>query len=285
MNLYQLRYFITLAKEEHYTKAAAQLHITQPSLTHAIHLLEEELGLSLFERKGRNVILTKYGHLFLKEIEPLVVRIDDSVNMIKEIAQGKEKLNIGFVRRLGMSYIPQLISSFQNENISFQYHTGFSYDLIRQLKQHHLDIVFCSYVEDQSITFIPVVQQEFYVIVSLKHPLAKYNEIDLEEIENQPFITFNKNSGIRPMIDRILKKKNIHPSISMEIEEDEVVGGFVGHGLGIAIVPDMAVYDLMPIKKIKIKDLEDKQTFYMAYLKESEKSKAFYEFINHVGKL
>lgn len=66
MNLYQLRYFVTLAKEEHYTKATAKSHITQPSLTHAIHLMEDEIGLSLFERKGRNVILTKYGHLFSK---------------------------------------------------------------------------------------------------------------------------------------------------------------------------------------------------------------------------
>lgn len=125
MNLYQLRYFVTLAKEEHYTKAAAKLHITQPSLTHAIHLMEDEIGLSLFERKGRNVILTKYGHLFLKEIKPILLHLDDSIDTMKEIAQGKETLNIGFVRRLGMSYIPQLISSFQNENISFQCHTGF----------------------------------------------------------------------------------------------------------------------------------------------------------------
>ena len=58
MNLHQLRYFTTLAQEEHYTKAALKLHITQPSLTHAIHLLEDELDVALFEKKGRNVVLT-----------------------------------------------------------------------------------------------------------------------------------------------------------------------------------------------------------------------------------
>ena len=147
MNLYQLRYFVTLAKEERYTKATAKSHITQPSLTHAIHLMEDEIGLSLFERKGRNVILTKYGYLFLKEIE------------------------------------------------------------------------------------------------------------------NLPFITFTKSSGIRSMIDHILEKKNIHPCISMEIEEDEVVGDFVGHDLGIAIVPDMAVYDLLPIKKNKNQRLRRSTNF------------------------
>ena len=153
-----------------------------------------------------------------------------------------------------MSYIPQLISSFQNENVTFQCHSGFSYDLIHDLKKNDLDIVFCSYVDDQDIFFKPVVTQEFYVIVSLNHPLAKNDEIDLKQIEDLSFITFTKNSGIRPMIDHLLEKSKIHPHISMELEEDEVVGGFVGHDLGVAIVPDMAVYDLLPIKKIKIKD-------------------------------
>ena len=101
MNLYQLRYFTTLAQEEHYTKAALKLHITQPSLTHAIHLLEDELDVALFEKKGRNVVLTKYGKLFLKEIEPILNRLDDSIENIKQISKGKETLNIGFVRRLG----------------------------------------------------------------------------------------------------------------------------------------------------------------------------------------
>lgn len=142
MNLHQLRYFTTLAQEEHYTKAALKLHITQPSLTHAVHLLEDELDVALFEKKGRNVVLTKYGKLFLKEIEPILNRLDDSIENIKQISKGKETLNIGFVRRLGMSYIPQLISSFQNENVTFQCHSGFSYELIHDLKKNDLDIVF-----------------------------------------------------------------------------------------------------------------------------------------------
>ena len=64
------------------------------------------------------------------------------------------------------------------------------------------------------------------------------------------------------MIDHLLEKSKIHPHISMELEEDEVVGGFVGHDLGVAIVPDMAVYDLLPIKKIKIKD-DTTQIFFL----------------------
>ena len=64
LNLYHLRYFVTLAHLEHYTKAAEELMITQPSLSHAISLLEKELGVSLFEKEGRNIVLTKYGKMF-----------------------------------------------------------------------------------------------------------------------------------------------------------------------------------------------------------------------------
>lgn len=90
MNLYQLRYFTTLAQEEHYTKAALKLHITQPSLTHAIHLLEDELDVVLFEKKGRNVVLTKYGKLFLKEIEPILNRLNDSIEILNKFQKEKK---------------------------------------------------------------------------------------------------------------------------------------------------------------------------------------------------
>ena len=74
MNLYHLRYFVTLAHLEHYTKAADVLAITQPSLSHAISSLEEELGVKLFEKNGRNVSLTKYGKSFLEDVEQTLNR-------------------------------------------------------------------------------------------------------------------------------------------------------------------------------------------------------------------
>ena len=79
MNLYHLRYFVTLAHLEHYTKAAENLSITQPSLSHAISLLENELGVALFEKEGRNIVLTKYGKIFLKDVEKLLEILDSSV--------------------------------------------------------------------------------------------------------------------------------------------------------------------------------------------------------------
>ena len=92
MNLYHLRYFVTLAHLEHYTKAADVLAITQPSLSHAISSLEEELGVKLFEKNGRNVSLTKYGKTFLGDVEETLNRLDSSVNGLQLAEKEKGKL-------------------------------------------------------------------------------------------------------------------------------------------------------------------------------------------------
>lgn len=92
MNLYHLRYFSTLAHIEHYTKAADILAITQPSLSYAISTLEEELGVKLFEKNGRNVTLTKYGKVFLNDVEEVLNRLDSSVNSLKLAGKGKAAL-------------------------------------------------------------------------------------------------------------------------------------------------------------------------------------------------
>ena len=90
MNLSQLQYFRTLAKEEHYTRAAQILSITQPSLSHAIAQLEQELGTRLFEKKGRNVVLTRYGKIFLPYVEESLKVLEEGVQRTKELNGSKE---------------------------------------------------------------------------------------------------------------------------------------------------------------------------------------------------
>ena len=93
MNLNQLQYFVTLAHIEHYTRAAEKLTITQPSLSHAISSLEQELGTRLFERQGRNVVLTKYGRMFMQYAEEALAILDTGVRKTKgddESERGKD---------------------------------------------------------------------------------------------------------------------------------------------------------------------------------------------------
>ena len=112
MNIFYLRYFVTLAHEKHYTKAAKQLCITQPSLSHAIDQLEKELGVQLFEKVGRNTTLTHFGEEFLVCAEHTLATLDEGVEMIKKSAAGDGVIRLGFVRPLGIKFIPQLAAEF-----------------------------------------------------------------------------------------------------------------------------------------------------------------------------
>src|SRR5690606_7036629 len=98
MNLYHLRYFVTLAHLEHYTKAAEILCITQPSLSYAITSLENELGVKLFEKDGRNVSLTKYGSTFLIDVKHALDILDSSVNNLQITGKGEGQIDVAMLR-------------------------------------------------------------------------------------------------------------------------------------------------------------------------------------------
>lgn len=289
MNLYHLRYFITLAHLEHYTKAATQLNTTQPNLSYAISSLENELGVSLFEKDGRNIILTKYGKDFLYDVEKSLSLLDASICRMQQIGHGEGQIDIGFLRTLGVSYIPQTLSAYlqmnSGKNIHFQFHDGITADLISMLKDKICDVVFCSFVDTEpSITFIPVATQDLVLIVPDGHPLSDRTEIDLAETLPYPQIFFHPRSGLRPIIDRLYEKINATPEIVLEIAEDQVIAGFVASGFGIAIVPDMPVLSQLPVKKLSINNPSWERRFYMAYLKQAYHTPAVSDFILYIEK-
>ena len=113
MNLNHLYYFRALAKEEHYTRTADMLSITQPSLSHAISCLESELGVKLFEKQGRNAKLTKYGALFLRYVEQSLDMLDEGKRVVTETSGTSGGfIDMGYIFTLGSHFIPNLIIVF-----------------------------------------------------------------------------------------------------------------------------------------------------------------------------
>jgi DNA-binding transcriptional LysR family regulator len=297
MHLRQLEYFYVLAKTEHYTKASQKLYITQPSLSHAISGLEKELGAQLFERVGRNIHLTKYGRSFFPHVEKALdeLKIGEK-ELLQLIDQNKEQIDLGYITPLSFHFVPRIISAFlsnpEHQNIKFTFHQGNTQDLISDLKQENFDLVLSSYVENEAdIDFVPIAEQELVVIVSNDHPLAKMNCISLEETTLYPFIFFSKNSGLRAVIDNVLKDVNITPEIAYETETDTAVAGLVTMNLGIAILPKMPYLKTLNLKILKIINPISKRFIYIANIKNKSRSSAvnlFHSFVinylkeNHV---
>lgn len=287
MNLYQLRYFETLARLQHYTKAAEQLCITQPSLSHAISTLEKELGVKLFEKEGRNVVLTKCGGEFLKDTEQVLSLLDDSVERLKSSAAGEGHLDIALLRTLGTQFVPEMIRGFVSDypfkNIDFHFYNGLTVDLLEGLKEQKYDLAFCSKMDQEPlINFVPVARQELVVIVPLHHPLADHDVISLKETLNYPQILFSKRSGLRPVIDKLFAACGDTPKCIFEIEEDQAIAGFVANGFGIAVVPDMPILSSMALKVLTISEPSWERYFYMAYLKDRYHTPLVENFMRYV---
>lgn len=290
MNLYHLRYFVTLAEIEHYTKAAEILSITQPSLSHAIINLEEELGIKLFEKEGRNIVLTRDGKDFLYDVKNSLEILDKSIKKMEMLGKGNGVVNIAFLRIMGTFFLPKAIKNFISKNkgkkIHFNLHTdtGMSLDLLEGVKNRKYDIAFCSKFEDDPlIEFTPVSSQNLILAVNPKHPLAKKSSIDLKETLGYPYIMFKKKSGLRHVTDLLFTKIGGFPeNVIFETEEDQIIAGFVAEGFGIAILPDMEILDVLGIKKIKIKNSSWERKLYMAVLKNSYQTKAVKNFCDFI---
>ncbi|MGL6200153.1 MAG: LysR family transcriptional regulator [Lachnospiraceae bacterium] len=270
MNLNQLHYFTTLAHMEHYTKAAELLEITQPSLSHAISALEKELGTYLFEKKGRNVVLTKYGKFFLQYAEKSLDILSAGVRKTKSLTCADSGvIDIGYIYSLGTKFIPCLLHEFLEANpekdIQFNITAGNTTDILRGLKEEKFDVAFCSKKEDEKkITFTAVAEEELVVIVPMDHDLAGRKEIDLIETVSYPQIIFTKDSGLRPVIDQLFQSINVYPKVSYEIEENSSIAGMVAEGFGIAVLPNIPVLNQLNVDIIKIKEPEFKRYIYMA---------------------
>ena len=274
MNLYHLRYFVTLAKLEHYTKAAEELCITQPSLSHAISLLEKELGVTLFQKEGRNIVLTKCGKIFLEKVQESLKILDDSILELKSISNGEGYIDLGFLRTLGTNFVPKLtknyIQSNKDKKINFNFYTeATTTDLINSLKEQKYDMIFCSKREkEKNIEFIPVSTQKLVLIVPSDHPLSEYDSITLEQTIEYPQIVFSEKSGLRSIIDHLFDTIGQKPIIAYEIEEDQVIAGLVSNNFGIAIVPYMPILKFMNVKTIEITSPTWERNFYLALLKD-----------------
>lgn len=268
MNLFYLRYFVTLARVKHYTRAAEQLCITQPSLSHAISQLENELGVPLFEKSGRNTTLTRFGEEFLVCAEHTLSTLDAGGSSIRKSARGEGLIRLGFLRTLGVEFIPRLAAGFLKKNaeldIHFTFHTGVTQHLLEGLAARKYDLIFCSEpLEKENLTVIPIQKQDLVLITPKDHPLASRNDIDLEETLLYPHIFFDKSSGIRNVVDRMFSQIGRQPEIAYETEEDQVIAGLVAQKFGIALVPYMDLLLKLDVKILSIRSPSCERAIFM----------------------
>lgn len=258
MDWHQLKYFQTLANICNFSKAADELVLSQSALSRSISRLEEELGVSLFERKSRGVVLNRYGEIFLKHAN----------RALSEIAEAKQEINnlvdpfhgtilLSFIQPLGSSFIPDLLGAFQQQapGVKFQLTQDTTKIILSQLESAEIDIGFCSPQDPiENLGSFPIMNQELFLIVHKDHRLAGAEQVDLCEVANDPFVLYKPEIALHDVIEKLCHDAGFHPTMSFEAFEDRTAAGLVGAKLGVSLIPFIPGLDLKKVSLIRVRN-------------------------------
>lgn len=215
MNLRQLYYFKAIAELEHYTRAAEKLYVSQSSLSHAIQELEDELNVEFFVKRGRNVELTKYGQLFLPYVQKTLETLETGIATLSDYINP----NTGTVVMAGFpslaQFAPDIIVRYVSEtnrvDVRLQFNQEATYAQLReQLLSGKVDLIFATAVDDPRVASSYIGKHQIVLLVPLGHRLARYDEVDLRELDGEDFIAFDTNCQLRSVTDQIVKDLQIN---------------------------------------------------------------------------
>lgn len=243
MELSQLKYFCMLAKQEHFTRAAEALHITQPALSKAISNLEAELGVLLFDRIGKQVHLNSAGRLFLSKITPILDQLEDVTAFMSDLSSGTHgHLRIGSTFQLETSStLQQFFQSFFRSYPDVAQHR-FIYDR-QQIEQLLLDrkLDFGFTLEppsDSGIDWDQLYTERLGVVVGMDHPLANRSSIYLKEIEHERFLSNLSATDNRDAARYICKLAGYEANIVYEGDDTPFISQAVAEGYGVTFLPE-----------------------------------------------
>lgn len=256
MDLNQLEYFRALANIRHFTKAAAEISISQSALSRSIQKLENELGHPLFDRKKKEIVLTPLGRRFLSHVERALNDIEEGVQEIEHANDPQGGIiNLSFIHSLGGGVLPHLLSEYKElyPSTRFNLDQNNSAILAKGLIDGKSDLSLGStMITMEHLAWTYLYSEEIYVTVPKHHPLSTYSSVALKDIEKYPFITMKPPYSLRILTDQFCSLAGVHPEIIFEGDDTNTVAGLVAADLGVSLLPRMIAADDLGIKQIHI---------------------------------
>ena len=280
MNYNVLRYFSVLAQVEHYTVAAARLGISQPSLSSAIHNLENELGgVKLFEKTGRNIRLTDEGRFYQEKVDAALKELHTASLMLRD-----SKISAPVVIRMGVvsgtldGLVARKIAEYarQNSRIRFHLTESSAENLMDMVRQEKLDMAIVDSTDrDRSLHFRMLRQRDFYVALPAAHPLADLDIIDPQDVVREPQIVFNYNVG--KSFKEWATGTPADESVICTVDTAQSALDLVAAGVGIAFIPDKCVQSRPDIRCVPLKNWH--QALYMCILYDKWLEPPIWDFV------
>lgn len=257
MELYQIGYFIEIARQRSFTRAAERLHMAQPALSQQMKNLETELGTALFIRGRKETQLTAAGKAFLPRAEALLAQAAAAKAIVSDVAQLRGgKLIVAAIPSVSACLLPEVIRSFSKQ------HGKVELQLIEDSSERVADCVE-SGLADLGFLQLPasktafetrtIITEPFVLLVAKSHALAKQKDAPLKQLAAESFIFYKGRA--RDTALESCRKAGFEPRIACESGELETVRALVASGLGIAVVPQLAATHLPPtIRALTIRE-------------------------------
>lgn len=291
MNLSHLYYFKKLAEVQHYSKAAKELFISQPTLSSAISSLERELDVELFERDGRSIRLSKCGEIFYDHVRAALRELDDGLAALKDqrhVLMGT--VNLGAIFTVQDDFLPKLLRDFfksYGNTVLVQTYQNFTNALTKQLKEGSIDVAFCGKCEAETeIEYYPATHYDLKFCVKKTHPLAQRDRVSVEDIRGYTVYSYGKGTPIGAQISAFIQEHSLDNVVQL-YQEDVAMGSYIAYGEGGhdgALMLDSVGMKLFP-ELVAIPVDEVPPHFYKVYLAYSTKrahSQVVGQFIDFV---
>jgi LysR family transcriptional regulator, cyn operon transcriptional activator len=245
IELRHLRYFLAVAENAHFTKAAQKLHVTQPTLSHQIRQLEGQLNLPLFDRVGRRVKLTAAGELLLPRARRVIRELEEAQCALGELHGLKRgDLKVGMVQTVNACVIPEIVSRFSAA------HPGIRVTCF-ELAVDEIEAGLASGRIDLGISFLPasnktldgekLFSEEIVAVVPAKHPIAKRRQIRVRDLAEFPLVLLSKNYCTRQLIDRAFVEAKTFPEVQVEMNSVESILSTVRQAQMATLLPTLAL--------------------------------------------
>lgn len=238
-----LRYFLAVAEELHFRKAADKLFISQPGLSRQIKQMEQDLGVTLFERNNRRVALTKTGDYLQKELQINLKNLEDILAHSKLIHHGKEgHLTLGFVGSAMLQIIPAILKQFNSKfpKVMFKLEEMDNQKQIEGLLSQEIDVGFVRLERvPRSLEIHTVLKETFCLVLPKNHPVNKRNFKNLSQFKDSPFILFDPeySASYYEKVMQIFDGCGFAPIISHNTIHASSIYKLVENNLGVSIVP------------------------------------------------
>jgi DNA-binding transcriptional LysR family regulator len=248
VELRQLRYFVAVAEELHFGRAAARVGIAQPPLSQQIQRLERELGVLLFTRTNRRVALTPAGRIFLDEARNTLAQAERAVDLVQRAGRGEAgKLAVGFVGSACYGLLPRVLRAFRAgyPGVELALHELSSARQAVALREGRIDVGFVRpTLNEPALRFETILREPLMAVLPEAHPLARLERVPLESLAGEGFVIFPRQlgPGLFARIVAACGRAGFAPEIVQEAVEQTTIVSLVAVGMGVSLLPASIEY-------------------------------------------